>query len=89
MLAAAAEECLFRGVIYEAFSEVSRRWVAAVLCSILFAAVHVVPVAYFTYLTLSGLVLIVVRDRSGGLFAPVVLHSLMNLLVSLARAHSS
>jgi membrane protease YdiL (CAAX protease family)/TolA-binding protein len=85
VLAAAAEECVYRGVLYEAFGRLSNGWVAALLSSVLFGAAHVKPFGYLITLTLMGLLLVYLREKSGSLFVPLTLHVLNNLLVALAH----
>lgn len=74
-----AEELLFRGFIYTALRE---RWglrTALVLTSGLFAAMHLDPTGLYALLVLpSAVVLTWLREQTGGIAAPMVLHGVIN-----------
>jgi membrane protease YdiL (CAAX protease family) len=73
-----AEELLFRGVLYPALKQLGRPGVAWWGSAILFGAVHF-NLMTFVPLTLLGLVLAWLYERTGTLLAPVFAHSLFNL----------
>jgi membrane protease YdiL (CAAX protease family) len=88
LLIPVAEELLFRGVLYPSLKRpFGRRW-ALWLSAILFGAVHV-NLMTFLPLTLFGLILAWLYERTGNLLAPIVAHSLFNLanlfLMAVAR----
>jgi len=87
VVAAAAEECVYRGVVYEVFSRLSNRWIGASLSSLLFAGMHVVPLEIFVSFTLFGLLCVYLRERTGSLFFPLLLHVVQNLFVTLVKAY--
>jgi uncharacterized protein len=78
LLIPVAEELLFRGVLYPSlkrpFGRRSALWISAVL----FGAAHF-NLMTFLPLTLLGLVLAWLYDRTGNLLAPIVAHSVFNL----------
>jgi membrane protease YdiL (CAAX protease family) len=88
LLAPVAEELLFRGVLYPSFKRsVGKRW-ALWGSALLFAAAHF-NLMTFLPLTLLGLMLAWLYERTGNLLAPIVAHSAFNLanlfLMALAR----
>lgn len=78
LLAPVAEEVYFRGRLLDAARErVGLGWAIA-LNAFAFAAIHGIPLAlpaYFVY----GAVLAWLRERSGGLVAPVIAHAVNNV----------
>ena len=81
-----AEEILFRGYIYSSLRSKFSYFVAAIVTSLLFAAPHLFTgssgepllwVAFIDTFALS-LVLVHLRERTGRLWAPIVLHALKN-----------
>jgi len=87
VLGATAEECLYRGVVYETFACLSNRWIGGILSSALFAAIHVVPVETFVVFTLFGLLAVYLRERTASLFLPVLVHVLQNMVATLAHSY--
>jgi membrane protease YdiL (CAAX protease family) len=82
LVAAVAEEFVFRGVLLKAFSNhIGLGW-ANVLQAALFAAAHVdltqTPLLFGLGLAAGGL-----AKKSGGLVAPMVMHGTFNLVVGL------
>ncbi len=76
-----AEELLFRGMIYTAVRE---RWGygwALVLTSVVFGGMHVEPTGVYMLLVLpSGFLLGWLREKSGGIYAPVLVHATFNAI---------
>jgi membrane protease YdiL (CAAX protease family) len=80
-----AEETLMRGFLYTGLRKKWPKWLSAVVVSILFAAAHLqfgngaplLWVAAIDTFALS-LVLVYLRERTGGLAAPILLHGLKN-----------
>ncbi|HEX6850556.1 MAG TPA: type II CAAX endopeptidase family protein [Candidatus Polarisedimenticolaceae bacterium] len=72
------EESWFRGRFLEAVrSRLDVRW-AYLMTSVLFSAVHGIVELLPAYFVLAT-ILFVLRERTGGLFAPIVAHALNNL----------
>jgi hypothetical protein len=78
------EELLFRGAL---FAALLRRWgvaVAAVVPSVLWGAIHLQYEAwYLASIAGSGVVLAIIRWKSGSLYAPLALHSGFNFVATL------
>ena len=78
------EELLFRGAL---FSALLRRWgirTAAIAPSVLWAAMHVGYDLWFIFsIAGSGVVLALIRWKSGSLWPPLILHAAGNLIVTL------
>lgn len=85
LVAPAAEEILFRGLLFGAIGKrLSPRWTIAVTAAV-FAVAHLQPV-FFVPLFFVGLLLGWARDRSGGLALPILIHCVNNtaaLLVAM------
>ncbi len=79
LLAPAAEETLFRGILYPWIKQLGFRRLALWGSSLLFAAVHGNAVA-FAPLTLLALLLVRRYERTGNLLAPIAAHALFNAL---------
>jgi len=79
------EELLFRGVM---FSALIRRWgirAAAVVPSLLWGLVHVqYEWWYVASIAGSGVVLAIIRWKSGSIYVPLGLHAAFNLLIALS-----
>jgi len=77
VIAPAAEEIVFRGILYQAIKE--RGWPRTGLfgTSLLFGAIHG-HLPSFIALSFLGLVFAKLYDRTGSLFAPIFGHSLFN-----------
>jgi membrane protease YdiL (CAAX protease family) len=86
-----AEEIIFRGIIYSSLKKVMPLWGAVVATSLLFAAGHLpeggssgpLYVAAIDTFSLS-LVLIYLREKTGGLWASMTLHALKNTIAFIA-----
>jgi membrane protease YdiL (CAAX protease family) len=86
-----AEEIIFRGLIYTSLRRKMRMWGAAVVTSLLFAAGHLpeggssgpLYIAAIDTFSLS-LVLVYLREKTGGLYASMTLHGLKNLIAFIA-----
>jgi len=77
VLAPVAEEALFRGILYPFIKQRGHPWLALVVTSLVFAAVHsnlmtFVPLAFF------AVVLVIVYEKTDKLLAPIVTHALFN-----------
>jgi membrane protease YdiL (CAAX protease family) len=76
------EEIVTRGVLLPSLTRALRPWGAVVLSALLFAAMHFDPYRFLFTLTI-GLVLGVVRLRTGSLWPPIVAHVSLNALTFL------
>ncbi|MDR2435726.1 MAG: CPBP family intramembrane metalloprotease [Puniceicoccales bacterium] len=87
-VAPVAEELIFRGGLYRVFKSHLTRGSSAILTSIIFAALHFSLVALLPLFTLS-IFLIKGYDRSGNIFAPIIMHAIFNCnsLVLMALFH--
>lgn len=83
ILAPVSEEVLFRGLFYPALKQFNRPLVALGLSSVIFGAFHV-HLPSFLPLTLFAVVLVVLRDRTQNLLAPITAHATFNLANVLA-----
>jgi uncharacterized protein len=72
-----AEELLFRGMLYPLLRRNMGVVAAVALSAALFSAVHVVPIL-LPALFVIGVVLAIVRERSGSLWPCIALHALQN-----------
>lgn len=71
------EEAWFRGRLLDAVGDrLDLRW-AFLFSSVLFMAVHGIPVFFPAYFAIAA-ILFLLRERTGGLFAPIVAHALNN-----------
>jgi membrane protease YdiL (CAAX protease family) len=77
LLTPAAEELIFRGVIYRTLRERWRTFISLCVTSVIFAGVHFYPVGALSLAFLSG-VLVIVYERTGNLLAPFFLHAFFN-----------
>jgi len=80
VVAPIAEEFFFRGFLFGVLRRWRGPWVAAVLTSILFGAVHAgsAPIEDLIPLGFFGFVLCMVRWRTGSIYPGMALHSLNN-----------
>ena len=86
-----AEEIIFRGLIYSNLRKKMKMWLAAIITSLLFAAGHLpeggsagpLYIAAIDTFSLS-LVLVYLREKTGGLYASMTLHALKNLIAFIA-----
>ena len=79
VVAPVGEELLFRGVLFGALRRRWSFWPAAVVSSLIFGTIHVIPLQMITAATL-GVALCWARERSRTLTAPVVMHVVNNLV---------
>lgn len=78
------EELLFRGAMFSALLRRWGIWVAVVVPSILWAFLHIGYEQWFVAsIAASGVVLAIIRWKSGSLYVPLCLHATGNLLVTL------
>jgi membrane protease YdiL (CAAX protease family) len=77
ILAPAAEEALFRGILYSFLKQQGRPRLALFGTSLLFAASHVNMVT-FVPLACFALFLVFVYEKTDTLLAPIVTHALFN-----------
>jgi uncharacterized protein len=77
-VAPAAEEVLFRGLLYPVLKRrIGMRWAVAV-SSLLFAVIHLNLMTFVPLLLLAGL-LVWLYEYTGNLLAPVAAHAVFNL----------
>ena len=86
LLVGFSEELMFRGVLLQAFRHATSIWLAVLLTSVAFGAVHSLNVFVTGDLRaaliqssaafLSGLVFIALRLRTGSLWPPIIVHAL-------------
>lgn len=78
-MAPIAEELLFRGVIYSSIKQIGYQRAAIAISSVLFAAVHsswalILPLIVLAY------ILVWLYEKTGSLFAPIVMHAIFNAI---------
>lgn len=78
IVAPIAEECCFRGYVYNILKQCSTRWMAALASALLFAAVHA-SLPQFLPLFIFGLVQCVAYEKARSLWLPVAIHFTFNL----------
>ncbi|MBR1981538.1 MAG: CPBP family intramembrane metalloprotease [Akkermansia sp.] len=78
IVAPIAEECFFRGCIYNILKQCSTRWMAALASALLFSAIHA-SLPQFLPLFIFGLVQCVAYEKARSLWLPVVIHFTFNL----------
>lgn len=86
-----AEEIIFRGLIFTSLRKRLKLWIAMLITSLLFAAGHLTEggsagplyIAGIDTFTLS-LVLVYLRERTGGLYAGMMTHGLKNFIAFMA-----
>jgi membrane protease YdiL (CAAX protease family)/tetratricopeptide (TPR) repeat protein len=83
MAKATAEECVYRGVVFESFRRQSGSVSGAVLSSILFALSHAAPIGTMTGFFMFGLVALYLRERFHSLLPSVILHVVVNCVASV------
>jgi len=81
VLAPLGEEVFFRGLLQSMFRRYLRRpWVAILLTSILFSAVHVADIKSLPALFALSLALGYNYERTGRLYSPIMIHMLFNMV---------
>ena len=83
VVAPVTEEIIFRGYLYAVFKRFSDRFFAAIVTSLLFAAVHG-NVPGTLPLFVLAILLTVSYELTGCLWVPIVVHATFNLISSLA-----
>lgn len=77
------EEIAFRGFLFTALRSSLNAWGAAVLSAVIFAAVHPTIPGEFLPLIALGVVLAIVREKTGSLLPSMVCHATNNLVTLL------
>lgn len=83
VVAPICEEIFFRGYVFPAFTQKMPIWGAVVVTALIFGAVHV-DKGSFLPLVVIGLVLAVLRWRSGSLWPGIIFHALNNGMAAIA-----
>ena len=93
LLVPTAEECLFRGLLFTAFRRRSRFW-GYLISTLLFCAIHVsgyvgrydwwVLMLCFAQYIPAGVALAWAFEASGSIYAPIAIHTLVNLTAILS-----
>lgn len=86
-LGPAAEEIIYRGVLFGFLRRRHAFVVAALISSLVFAVTHVSPAIFVTAIPL-GLFLCLMYERLGSIVPGMILHGLWNLMVSLLSLSS-
>ena len=83
-----AEECLFRGLLFGAFKSTPVGLAgAAIITAAMWALMHANYSVYgMTAITIIGVYLAVIREKTGTLLAPIVCHGAYNSLIVLIMA---
>jgi len=79
VLAPVVEELYFRGRLLEALENRTGVGIAAAVTSTLFAAIHMIP-EFFPALFVFALALWGLKRKTGGLVAPIIAHTINNLV---------
>lgn len=77
LLGPAAEEIIFRGLVYERLKHYVKLPLAILISAALFGIYHG-NVIQFIYATIMGTILAFYYEKSGGILAPVAAHMMMN-----------
>jgi membrane protease YdiL (CAAX protease family) len=81
------EELLFRGALFSALFHEWGLKVAVAVPSVIWALAHIQYEAwYMVSIAGAGVVLAMIRWRSGSLYLPLALHAAFNLFVALAKS---
>ncbi|MFV0337380.1 MAG: lysostaphin resistance A-like protein [Chthoniobacterales bacterium] len=83
VVAPIAEELIFRGYLYGVFRKYGGRFFAMIFCALLFASIHL-HLPSMLALSLLAIVLTLVYERTGSLWAPILMHATFNGLSVLA-----
>jgi uncharacterized protein len=100
MLVGISEETMFRGVLFSGVRRVMRIWPAIIVVTLVFGVVHVLNALFTGNLlaaalqalaaTMSGLLFMAVRIRSGSLYPAMILHALWDFsLLTIVRSASA
>lgn len=79
---AVTEEVLFRGFILSGLRTRAGKWPAIVVCSLLFAALHLEPLK-IVFTLLPGLVITIVAWKTRSLILPILMHCVHNGILFL------
>lgn len=71
------EEVLFRGLIYTTMKKAMPKALAIILSSVFFGIAHM-NIEQFFYTSLLGLLMVLVYERYGTIFAPIIVHATFN-----------
>jgi uncharacterized protein len=82
-MAGVGEEALFRGVVQETLARSVSDWTAILLAALLFGAAHWVSLAYAVLAAVVGVYLGTLYQVTDGLLAPILAHSLYDLVALL------
>lgn len=74
-----AEELLFRGTLYPAIKNAGHPRLATIASAVLFAAVHA-KLELMLPLTLLGIALVWLYEKTGSILAPILMHTTFNLI---------
>lgn len=90
VLAPLIEEFFFRGFLYRSFRTSLGVWPAALGAGAIFGAVHATTgVAYVPILIFLGVVLCLLYERTGSLYAPIAVHAVNNSLAFAASTEGA
>ena len=78
VIAPLSEECLFRGVLYPAIKDTGHPRLALWASALLFGAIHG-HLDTFLPLTLFGILLALLYEKTGNLISPILTHAFFNL----------
>ena len=84
LVAPVCEELVFRGYLYPAAKRYAGRWVAGFCVALVFAAAHG-SLAALPPLFIFGLVLVVIYEKTGSIWAPIATHMSFNALTVIAQ----
>jgi membrane protease YdiL (CAAX protease family) len=89
ILAPMIEELVFRGFLFAGLRKQYRLSTATIVSGAIFGAIHLQPFA-FPPLFLLGVILALLYERTGSLWAPILMHFCVNALALIAQyiAHS-
>jgi membrane protease YdiL (CAAX protease family) len=77
VVAPVCEEVVFRGYLYPVAKRFGGAWVATVCSALVFSAAHGSLAALFP-LFLFGMVLVLIYERTGSIWAPIAVHAMFN-----------
>jgi membrane protease YdiL (CAAX protease family) len=77
---ALAEECIYRGAVYQAFKTRTAPWAAGVLSALLFSLTHMYPLHQAIVVFIFGLAMTWLVERTRSLGPATLLHAAFNLL---------
>ncbi|MFI3242803.1 MAG: CPBP family intramembrane glutamic endopeptidase [Akkermansia sp.] len=86
LVAPIVEECLFRGMLYPCLKKFVTPCMAAILCGILFGAIHM-ALPQFVALSVLGALLCFIYERSRRLWIPIFIHAVFNSVNVILAIH--